>query len=65
MQEEKYIQLDFFINTEKQEKEKNVESAISKIKLNMGKNAVLRGTSYEEGATAKLRNTLIGGHNAN
>ena len=65
VQEEKYIQLDFFINTEKQEKEKNVESAISKIKLNMGKNAVLRGTSYEEGATAKLRNTLIGGHNAN
>ncbi len=65
VQEEKYIQLDFFINTEKQEKEKNVESAISKIKLTMGKNAVLRGTSYEEGATAKLRNTLIGGHNAN
>ena len=26
VQEEKYIQLDFFINTEKQEKEKNVES---------------------------------------
>jgi hypothetical protein len=38
---------------------------MSKIKLTMGGNAVLRGTSYEEGATAKLRNTLIGGHNAN
>ena len=65
VQEEKYVQLDFFVNTEKQDKEKNIESAISKIKLTMGGNAVLRGTSYEEGATAKLRNTLIGGHNAN
>jgi len=65
IQYEKYIQLDFFVDNIKENKEKSVESAISNIKHKMGKNVLLRGTSYENGATAKLRNTLIGGHNAN
>lgn len=34
------------------------------IKKKYGKNAILKGTSLEEGATAIERNGLIGGHKA-
>lgn len=34
------------------------------IKRRFGKNAILRGLNYEEGATAKERNGQIGGHRA-
>jgi DNA polymerase V len=34
------------------------------IRKKHGKNAILRGTSLEEGATAKERNAQIGGHKA-
>lgn len=58
-----YEQLDLFINQEKVEKERRLEKAISSVKNKMGKNSILRGMSYQEGATARVRNTLIGGHN--
>ena len=58
-----YEQLDLFVNQEKVEKERNLERAISSVKNKMGKNSILRGMSYQEGATARVRNTLIGGHN--
>ncbi|MBQ6594275.1 MAG: DNA methylase [Clostridia bacterium] len=48
----------------KQEKEKRRQQAILDIQKRYGKNAILRGVSYEEGATARERNGLIGGHNA-
>jgi DNA polymerase V len=35
-----------------------------KIKQRFGKNAILRGLNFEEGATAKERNKQIGGHKA-
>ena len=47
------------------EKERRLEKAISSVKNKMGKNSILRGMSYQEGATARVRNTLIGGHNGN
>ena len=34
------------------------------IKQKFGKNAILKGISLEEGATAKDRNNQIGGHKA-
>ena len=34
------------------------------VKKKYGKNAVLRGMNFEEGATAKDRNNQIGGHKA-
>jgi len=34
------------------------------IKEKYGKNAILRGTDFEEGATARQRNEQIGGHRA-
>jgi len=46
------------------EKEKKVQEAVLKIKDKYGKNAVLKGMNFEEGATAKDRNAQIGGHKA-
>ena len=46
------------------EKEKNAEKAILAIKKKYGKNAVIKGTDLEEGATTIQRNTQIGGHRA-
>ena len=45
-------------------KERRIQEALLKIKQRFGKNAVLKGTSYAEGATAKERNKQIGGHKA-
>lgn len=56
-------QLNLFVNQEKIEKERKLAQAINEVKAKVGKNAILKGMNFEEGATTKLRNTLIGGHN--
>ena len=45
-------------------KERRLQEVQLKIKERFGKNAILRGLNYEEGATAKERNAQIGGHKA-
>lgn len=45
-------------------KERNLQKAELAIKKRFGKNAIMRGISLEEGATAKERNSQIGGHKA-
>ena len=45
-------------------KERRMQEAQLKIKKRFGKNAILRGLNFEEGATAKERNKQIGGHKA-
>lgn len=45
-------------------KERNRQEAILSIRKRFGKNAILRGMNFEEGATAKERNHQIGGHKA-
>ena len=68
-------QLSFFVDYEKLEreraeeraaleKEKQMQTAIIDIKRKFGKNAILKGMNLEEGATAKDRNSQIGGHKA-
>ena len=68
-------QLDLFTDFEEQERtrieeqeslkrEKKVQSAIIDIKKKFGKNAILKGMNLEDGATAKDRNSQIGGHKA-
>jgi DNA polymerase V len=47
-----------------EEKEKRIRSAMLDIRRKYGKNAILKGTSLEDGATAKERNSQIGGHKA-
>ena len=46
-------------------KEQRMQEALLSIKKKYGKNAILRGVSYQEGATARERNRQIGGHAAN
>ena len=46
------------------EKERRIQEARLAIKQRFGKNAILKGLNFEEGATAKERNEQIGGHKA-
>ncbi len=62
--EEKYEQLDLFTDPLEQEKERKLQEAMLNIKKKFGKNAILKGINYEEGATTKERNKQIGGHRA-
>ncbi len=72
---QRQLQLDLFTDAdelEKQEqaeeeslkKEQQMQKAMLSIKKRFGKNAILRGMNLEEGATAKDRNSQIGGHKA-
>lgn len=71
----KAIQLDLFTDTdstnqpqkvkEKElEKERRMQEAMLKIKHRFGNNAILKGTSFSEGATGRERHKQIGGHKA-
>ena len=62
--DEGFYQVDFFTDTKKLEKEKKLQQAMLGIKNKYGKNAVLKASSYEEGATMRQRNAQIGGHSA-
>ncbi len=48
----------------KLERERKLQEATITIKKKFGKNAILKGMSLQEGATAKNRNEQIGGHKA-
>ena len=67
------MQLDLFTDYEKQEKEQKAEEemlarerrrqeAVLQIKKKFGKNAILKGLNYADGATQRERNQQIGGH---
>ena len=45
-----------------EKKEEDLAKAIISIKQRFGKNSILKGTNFEEGATGKQRNNQIGGH---
>lgn len=62
--EEPGVQLNLFVDQEKLEKERKLESAIVEIKSKLGKNSILRGMNLEEDANTIMRNKLIGGHNS-
>ena len=72
---EQFEQMDLFTDYEKRdkekkeqneaiEKEKKIQQAVISIKDKFGKNAILKGMNFEEGATAKERNEQVGGHKA-
>ena len=46
------------------EREKRMQHAVLDIKKKFGKNAILKGMNLQEGATARERNSQIGGHKA-
>lgn len=45
-------------------KERKIQEAMLSIQKKFGKNAIIKGTSMEEGATMRERNEQIGGHKA-
>ena len=72
---EKPVELDLFtdyeaIRLQKEaeeqalQKEQRMQEVLLNIKQKYGKNAILRGLNFEEGATAIERNKQIGGHKA-
>lgn len=74
-QEDSFEQFDLFTDYEalkKQkeeekaalEQEKNMQKAMLAIKKKYGKNAILKGMNFLDGATARERNEQIGGHKA-
>ena len=69
--EEPCEQLDLFTDPQQQEKEqqrlekeKRRQQAVIGIKRKYGKNAILKGMNYQEGATTRQRNGQVGGHKA-
>ncbi len=71
----RFVQLDLFCNTAREEeleaqrrtayaKEKRAQKALIDIRRRHGKNAILKGMNFEEGATTIERNLQIGGHKA-
>lgn len=59
---EEFLQYDLFTDPQKVEKERRIQQAMLSIKKKYGKNAVLKGMNFEEGATMRERNQQIGGH---
>ena len=57
-----YIQYDIFSDPKKDEQEKKLQQALVEIQDKYGKNAILKGTNYMDGATTRERNSQIGGH---
>ena len=73
--EDTAVQLDLFTDieeserreeeqAEKLEREKNMQRAVLGIKKKYGKNAILKGMNFVEGATTVERNGQVGGHKA-
>ncbi|MCF0166829.1 MAG: DNA methylase, partial [Bacteroidales bacterium] len=46
------------------DKERRLMEATLSLKKRFGKNSILKGVNYEEGATQRERNQQIGGHKA-
>lgn len=61
---EKYTTLTLFDDAEAEAKEHSRQQAIVAVREKFGKNALLKGTSLKDKATAKERNEQIGGHHA-
>ena len=58
------LQLDMFTDYEALENDEKVQRVILSIRRKYGSNAILKGMNYLDGATARERNTQIGGHRA-
>ncbi len=67
--EKRFIQLDMFSNNNVNEnnglgKERDIQRTVIEIKSKYGKNSILRGVNFEDGATTRDRNGQMGGHKA-
>lgn len=57
-------QISLFDNVTQREQEIKLTKVMDEIRTKFGKNSILRGISYTNNATARCRNTLLGGHKA-
>ena len=58
------VQTDMFTDPEEQDRERRIQEAMIGVRGRFGRNALVRGMSLLEGATAMERNEQIGGHRA-
>ena len=54
---------DIFTDLKEVEKEKKLVTSVLNLKQKYGKNSILKALDYEENATIRERNKMIGGHN--
>ena len=59
---EEYHQYHFFVDGEELERNRKMQQAVISIKNKFGKDAILKGMNFEEGAMTRERNHQIGGH---
>ena len=60
---EDYLTYDLLSDRESIKRENVLQHAVADIKHKYSKNSILKGTSYQEKATQRDRNKMIGGHN--
>ena len=58
------MQMDMFTDYDAMEKERKIQRAMLSVRQKYGKNAILKGYNFLDGATMKERNEQIGGHRA-
>jgi DNA polymerase V len=72
---EDFVQLDLFTDAgqvqaqkereeQEEQRERSMQRAMLDIRSRFGKNAILKGMNFSEGATTILRNGQVGGHKA-
>jgi len=61
---QKEEQADLFTDVKAQVLERSLQNAMLSIQNRFGRNAILKGSDYTDGATARERNEQIGGHRA-
>ncbi len=62
--DEIYMTYDLFTDVDAENKEHTLQKTVIGIKDRFGKNAILKGVSFQKNATARERNKMIGGHNS-
>ncbi len=61
--DERYVEADMFTDRQALMREHALLSAVVDIKDRFGKNAIVKGSSFEPKSTARARNLMVGGHN--
>ncbi|WP_139651232.1 DinB/UmuC family translesion DNA polymerase [Raoultibacter phocaeensis] len=61
---EDFATVDLFTDIEAEAQERSLQNTVLAVKDRFGKNALVRGTSLTEKATARERNEQVGGHHA-
>ena len=62
--DESFTTFDLLTNVETVKKENVLQHTVVDIKHKYGKNAILMGTSFQDKATGRERNKMVGGHNS-